>query len=57
MVKSSGVQRESDGVVVPPGASQVPEGKVPDFGHASGTGKHRGMAGTARSNHPGGAGE
>lgn len=29
-------------------------GKGPDFGHVSGTGKRRGMAGTARSNHPGG---
>ena len=57
MVKSSGVQRESDGVVVLAGASQVPVGKGPDFGHASGTGKHRGMAGTARLNHPGGGDE
>ena len=54
MVKSSGVQRESDGVVVPGGASQVPVGKGPDFGHVSGAGKQRGMAGTARSDDLGG---
>ena len=54
MVKSGGGQRESDGVVVPAGASQVPVGKGPDFDRASGAGKHRGMAGTARSNHLGG---
>jgi RNA-directed DNA polymerase len=55
MVKSEGGQRESDGVVVPLiGVSYAPGGKGPDFGHASGGGKRRGMAGTARSNHPGG---
>jgi RNA-directed DNA polymerase len=56
MVKSGGGQRESDGVVVPViGVEQnAPGGKGPDFGHASGGGKRRGMAGTARSNHPGG---
>jgi RNA-directed DNA polymerase len=55
MVKSGGAQRESDGVVVPQIAvSNAVRGKGPDFGHASGAGKHRGMAGTARSNHPGG---
>jgi RNA-directed DNA polymerase len=56
MVKSTGAQRESDGVVVPLiGVEQnAPGGKGPDFGHASGEGKHRGMAGTARSNHPDG---
>ena len=32
----------------------VPGGKGPDFGHASGGGKRVGMAGTARSNSPGG---
>jgi RNA-directed DNA polymerase len=32
----------------------APGGKGPDFGHVSGTGKRRGMTGTARSNHPGG---
>lgn len=57
MVKSNGVQRESDGVVVPAGASQVPVGKGPDFGHVSGAGKWRGMTGTARSIDLGGAGE
>ena len=53
MVKSSGAQRESDGVVVPGGGSQLPSGKGPGFGHASGTGTRQGMAGTARSNHLG----
>jgi RNA-directed DNA polymerase len=54
MVKSSGAQRESDGVVVPGGGGQPPGGKGPGFGHASGTGTHEGMAGTARPNSPGG---
>jgi RNA-directed DNA polymerase len=55
MVKSAGAQRESDGVVVPRIAGRNPAGgKGPDFGHARGAGKHGGMAGTARSNHPGG---
>jgi RNA-directed DNA polymerase len=55
MVKSGGAQRESDGVVVPRNAvSNAVSGKGPDFGHASGGGKREGMAGTARSNHPGG---
>jgi RNA-directed DNA polymerase len=55
MVKSSGAQRESDGVVVPQIAvSNAAGGKGPDFGHASGGGKHGGMAGAARSNNPGG---
>ena len=56
MVKSGGGQRESDGVVVPVIGAQhnAPGGKGPDFGHASGGGKREGMAGTARSNHPGG---
>ncbi len=54
MVKSGGAQRESDGVVVPQiAAGIVVRGKGPDFGHVSGVGKHGGMAGTARSNHPG----
>jgi RNA-directed DNA polymerase len=54
MVKSSGVQRESDGVVVPLiGAMNAPGGKGPDFDHAGGGGKRKGMTGTARSNHPG----
>ena len=53
MVKAGGGQRKSDGVVVPLIGVQhnAPGGKGPDFGHASGVGKHRGMAGTARSNH------
>jgi RNA-directed DNA polymerase len=56
VVKSGGGQRESDGVVVPLIGVQhnAPGGKGPDFGHASGAGKHRGMAGTARSTHPDG---
>ncbi len=55
MVKSSGAQRESDGVVVPLIAGRNPAGgKGPDFGHAGGRGTRKGMAGTARPNHPGG---
>lgn len=55
MVKSGGAQRESDGVVVPEVSAGIAvRGKGPDFGHASGAGKRGGMAGTARSNHPGG---
>ena len=56
MVKSSGGLRESDGVVVPVIGVQhnASGGKGADFGHASGGGKRRGMAGTARSNVPGG---
>ena len=56
VVKSGGGRRESDGVVVPLIGVQhnAPGGKGPDFGHASGVGKRGGMAGTARSNHPGG---
>jgi hypothetical protein len=55
MVKAKGGQRESDGAVVPLIGVQhnAPGGKGPDFGHASEGGKHGGMAGTARSNHPG----
>jgi len=55
MVKSGGGQRKSDGVVVPLIGVQhnAPGGKGPDFGHASEGGKRGGMAGTARSNHPG----
>ncbi|MGH8913028.1 MAG: hypothetical protein ACRDZM_00750 [Acidimicrobiia bacterium] len=53
MVKSSGAQRESDGVVVPLIAGMNPAGgKGPDFGHAGDGGKREGMAGTARPNHP-----
>jgi RNA-directed DNA polymerase len=56
MVKSSGVQRESEGVVVPPiGVQQnAPGGKGPHFDHAWGEGKRQGMTGTARSNYPDG---
>lgn len=56
MVKRSGGQRESDGVVVPlrAGGQHNPRsGKGPDFGHASNAGTRKGMAGTARSNSPG----
>ena len=57
MVKSGGGQRESEGVVVPViGVQQnAPGGKDPHFDHAGGEGKREGMAGTARSNHPGGS--
>ena len=56
MVKSSGGQRESDGVVVPPiGVKHnTPGGKGPDFGHADRGGTREGMAGTARSKPPDG---
>lgn len=56
MVKSSGVQRESEGVVVPPIGVQhnAPGGKGPHFDHAGGKGKREGMTGDPRSNHPGG---
>ena len=56
MVKPGGGQRESDGVVVPVIGVQrnAPGGKGPDFGHAGRGGKRKGMAGTARSNNPGG---
>ncbi len=53
MVKSSGVQRESDGVVVPMIAGRdLAGGKGPGFGHAGDGGKREGMAGSARSNFP-----
>ena len=54
MVKPSGVQRESDGVVVPVIGVQhnAPGGKGPDFGHADKAGKREGMAGSVRSNYP-----
>jgi RNA-directed DNA polymerase len=56
VVKSEGGQRKSDGVVVPLIGVQhnASGGKGPNFGHASEGGKRGGMAGTARSNHPGG---
>jgi RNA-directed DNA polymerase len=50
MVKSSGAQRESDGVVVP--AARGAEGKGPDFGHAGDGATCKGMAGTAPPNYP-----
>jgi RNA-directed DNA polymerase len=55
MVKSPGGQRESEGVVVPMTGVQhnAPVGKGPHFDHAWEEGKHQGMTGTARSNHPG----
>jgi RNA-directed DNA polymerase len=55
MVKSSGVQRESEGVVVPLIGVQhnAPGGKGPHFDHAWEEGKPQGMAGVSRSNHPG----
>jgi RNA-directed DNA polymerase len=53
MVKSEGEQRESDGVVVPRAVQvRAVNGKDPDFDHAGGGGKRKGMAGTARSNYP-----
>jgi RNA-directed DNA polymerase len=56
MVKSPGGQRESERAVVPLIGVQhnAPGGKGPHFDHAGGEGKREGMAGTARSNHPGG---
>ena len=46
MVKANGVQRESDGVVVPVIAVRnAAGGKGPDFGDAGGGGKREGMAG------------
>ena len=47
MVKSSGAQRESGGVVVP---STL--GKGPDFGHAGDGGTRQGMVGTTRPSDP-----
>ena len=54
MVKSAGVQRESDGIVVPLIGVQhnAPGGKGPDFGHAWEEGKPEGMTGVSRSNNP-----
>jgi len=54
VVKSSGAQRESDGVVVPGGDCQSSVGKGPDVGCASGAGTCEGMAGAARSSYPDG---
>jgi RNA-directed DNA polymerase len=55
MVKSAGVQRESDGVVVPVIGVQhnAPGGKGPDFGRVGGAGKREGMTGGGWSNYPG----
>jgi hypothetical protein len=50
VVKASGAQRESDGVVVPLVVSAG--GKDPDFGHVGRAGKREGMAGTAQSIYP-----
>jgi RNA-directed DNA polymerase len=56
MVKSTGVQRESEGVVVPVIGVQhnAPGGKGPHFNHAGSEGKRQGMTGFAPSNHPDG---
>jgi RNA-directed DNA polymerase len=53
VVKSSGGERESDGVVVPGRAVEPVRapGKGPDFGHAGNGGKREGMAGTAQPNY------
>jgi RNA-directed DNA polymerase len=53
MVKSGGAQRESGGVVVPEAARKgAVRRKGPDFGHAGGGGKRKGMAGTTRPKSP-----
>jgi len=53
VVKLSGAQRESDGVVVPLIAvSNAAGGKGPDFGHAGDGGKREGMARTAEPSFP-----
>lgn len=50
MAKSTGAQRKSDGVVVPPMGVQhnAPGGKDPDFDGADSLGKRRGMVGFPR---------
>jgi RNA-directed DNA polymerase len=55
MVKPSGAQRESEGVVVPLIGVQhnAPVGKGPCFGDVEGAGTREGMAGLVRSNYPG----
>ncbi len=63
MVKPNGVQRESEGAVVPliqagPGVTNgvqhnAPGGKGPCFGDAEEAGTREGMAGLVRSNYPG----
>jgi RNA-directed DNA polymerase len=56
MVKATGAQRESDGVVVLVRAvSNAAGGKGPDFGHAGKRGTSEGMTGTAQSNSPWGS--
>jgi len=54
MVKSSGAQRESEGVVVPVIGVQhnAPGGKGPHFDQAGGEGKRQGMTGFVPSNNP-----
>jgi RNA-directed DNA polymerase len=56
MVKSTGVQRESEGIVVPVIGVQhnAPGGKGPHFDHAGGEGKRQGMTRVSGSNHPDG---
>ena len=56
MVKSTGVQRESEGVVVPVIGVQhnAPGGKGPCFNHAGEEGKRQGMTQETASNDPGG---
>lgn len=56
MVKSAGVERESDGVIVLVTTGRNPVvGKDPDFGHVDREGNCKGMTGeTIRSNYPGG---
>jgi RNA-directed DNA polymerase len=55
MVKSPGVQRESEGVVVPVIGVQhnAPGGKGPHFDHAGNEVTRQGMTGSAWSNYPG----
>lgn len=55
-VKSTGAQRESEGVIVPKRAAKqnAAGGKDPCFGDASRGGKSEGMVRTAESNDPGG---
>jgi RNA-directed DNA polymerase len=57
MVKAPGGQRESERGIVPVTGVQhnAPVGKGPHFDHAFGEGKRKGMAGSARSNSPGGS--
>jgi RNA-directed DNA polymerase len=55
MVKASGAQRESDGVVVPVMVVRdTAGGKGPGFGHVDGEGTREGMTGTGRCNYPNG---